>query len=225
MIKFDQVTKKFGKNVVLEDISFEVDKNELVFLVGPSGCGKTTIFKLMTREYPLSSGDIHFQEKNIKKFPAKKLWNHRRHIGVIFQDMKLLNDRTIYENIALALEIRGERNQSIKEKTAEIMKLVGLKGKENRFPRELSGGEIQRATIARAVIGNPEVILADEPTADLDSSTGWEIIQLLKAVSEAGKTVIIATHNFDFVNSMKKRVILLDKGKIVKDEVGGKIKI
>jgi cell division transport system ATP-binding protein len=225
MIKFDNVTKKFGKNIVLEDVSFEINKNEFVFLVGPSGCGKTTIFKLITREYSLSSGTISFNEKNIHHFPSKQLWKHRRHIGVIFQDMKLLPDRTIYENIALSLEIRGEKESSIKEKTAEIMKLVGLTGKENRFPQELSGGEIQRVAIARAVIGNPEVILADEPTADLDVSTGWEIIQLLKAVSDAGKTVIIATHNFDFVNSMKKRVILLDKGKIIKDEVGGKIKI
>jgi cell division transport system ATP-binding protein len=225
MIKFAKVTKKFGNNVVLEDIDFNIDKNEFVFLVGVSGCGKTTVFKLLTREYSLNSGEILFQEKNLQKISSKNLWLHRRKIGVIFQDMKLLQDRTVWENIALSLEIRGEQNVEIKKKTTEIIKLVGLTGKENRFPRELSGGEIQRAVIARAVIGNPEVILADEPTADLDSSTGWEIIQLLKAVSDAGKTVIIATHNFDFVNSMKKRVILLDKGKIIKDEIGGKIKI
>lgn len=225
MIKLDNVTKKFGANTVIEDVNFTVEKNEFVFLVGPSGCGKTTIFKLITREYVPTQGKILFHDKDIQKIPSGKLFKHRRNLGVIFQDMKLLSDRTVFENVALSLEIRGENEQSIKQKTTEIINLVGLNGKENLFPRELSGGEIQRVTIARAVIGNPEVILADEPTADLDLSTGWEIIQLLKVINDAGKTVIIATHNFDIVNSMKKRVILLDKGKIIKDEIGGKIKI
>lgn len=225
MIKFLNATKKFGTNLVLDSLTFDIEPKEFVFLVGRSGCGKTTIFKLLNREYNLNSGSIHFQEKDIKKIPSKNLWEYRRHFGIVFQDMKLLVDRTVFENIALALEIRGETPSAIKDKINEIARLTGLTGKENLFPRELSGGEIQRVAIARAVIGNPEVVLADEPTADLDQSTAWEIIQLLKMINDIGKTVIVATHNFEIVNSLKKRVILLEKGNIVKDEEGGKIKI
>lgn len=225
MIKFDKVSKKFGENLVLEDLNFEIKDKEFLFLVGSSGCGKTTVFRLITREYLPTTGKIFVNEKNIRNIPSGKIWKHRRNIGVIFQDMKLLQERTVFENIALALEIKGEKPKQIKEKVNEVMRLISLTGKENLFPKELSGGEIQRVVIGRAVIGNPDIILADEPTADLDSATAWEIIQLLKAVNEAGKTVFIATHNFDIVNSMKKRVLFLANGKIAKDEIGGKIKI
>lgn len=225
MITFNKVNKTFGKNQVLEEINFEIKPKEFVFIVGRSGCGKTTLFRLLSREYLPTSGTIIFNEKDIRDISQGMLWEHRRKIGVIFQDMKLLQDRTVYENISLALEIRGEKTEEIKKKVEEILKLVGLSGKENLFPKELSGGEIQRVAIARAVIGNPEVILADEPTADLDQSTGWEIIQILKMINEVGKTIIVATHNFEIVNSLKKRVILLEKGKVVKDGAGEKIKI
>ena len=225
MINFQAVSKKFGKNLVLDEVNFTIQPKEFVFLVGRSGCGKTTIFKLLNREYEPTSGKITYKEKNIQQIANGKLWEYRRKIGVIFQDMKLLQDRTVFENISLALELRGETRVEIKRKIVEIIKLVNLTGKENLFPKELSGGEIQRVTIARAVVGNPEVILADEPTADLDQATGWEIIQILKMINDAGKTVIIATHNFDIVNSMKKRVILLDRGKVVKDGVGERVKI
>lgn len=225
MIDFNGVSKKFGKNLVLDEVDFTIEPKEFVFLVGRSGCGKTTIFKLLTREYNPTSGKIAYKEKDINRIESGKLWEYRRKIGVIFQDMKLLEDRTVFENISLALELRGETVKEIKKKVDEILNLVNLKGKENLFPKELSGGEIQRVTIARAVVGNPEVILADEPTADLDQSTAWEIIQILKMINDAGKTVIIATHNFDIVNSMKKRVILLDDGKIVKDGEGERVKI
>jgi cell division transport system ATP-binding protein len=225
MINFKAVSKKFGKNLVLDEIDFTIQPKEFVFLVGRSGCGKTTVFKLLTREYESTSGTIEYKEKNIRQIANGKLWEYRRKIGVIFQDMKLLGDRTVFENISLALELRGEATGEIKKKVDEIVNLVNLKGKENLFPKELSGGEIQRVTIARAVVGNPEVILADEPTADLDQATGWEIIQILKMINDAGKTVVIATHNFDIVNSMKKRVILLDQGKITKDGLGEKVKI
>ncbi len=225
MITFNKINKTFGGNQVLEEINFEIKPKEFVFIVGRSGCGKTTLFRLLSREYLPTSGTIIFNEKDIGKIPQGLLWEHRRKVGVIFQDMKLLQDRTVYENISLALEIRGEREDEIKKKVDEMLKLVGLSGKENLFPKELSGGEIQRVAIARAVIGNPEVILADEPTADLDQSTGWEIIQILKMINEVGKTIIVATHNFEIVNSLKKRVILLEKGKVVKDGTGEKIKI
>ncbi len=225
MIKFEDVIKKFGTNTALSGVNFEIQDKEFVFLVGRSGCGKTTLFKLLNREYLPTSGKIFFNELNIPKISSGKLWQHRRKLGIIFQDMKLLYDRTAFENIALALNIRGEKQENVKKKVKEIMELVGLKGKDNFFPKELSGGEVQRVTIARAIIGNPEVILADEPTADLDQSTGWEIIQLLKMLNDAGKTVVIATHNFDIVNSLKKRVILLEKGAVIKDEIGRKIKI
>ncbi len=225
MIKFTNITHGFGKIMILDGLNFEIDRGECVFIVGKSGCGKTTLFKLLNREYVPSSGEIIFDDNDISKIKKNKLWQYRRKIGLIFQDMKLLPDRTLWENISLALLIRGEKDNVIKEKVSEILKLVGLTGKEHLFPKELSGGEIQRVTIGRALIGNPQVILADEPTADLDQATAWEIIQLLHVINDAGKTVIIATHNFDIVNSLKKRVILLENGKIVKDEIGGKIKI
>lgn len=226
MINFQTVSKKFGKNnLVLDGVDFIIQPKEFVFLVGRSGCGKTTIFKLLNREYVPTSGEIFFKDKNIHEILSGKLWEYRRKIGVVFQDMKLLDDRTVFENISLALELRGETVAEINKKVGEIIKLVNLTGKENLFPKELSGGEIQRVAIARAVVGNPEVILADEPTADLDQATGWEIIQILKMINDAGKTVIVATHNFDIVNSMKKRVIVLEKGKVVKDGEGEFVKI
>lgn len=225
MIKFENVGKKFGMRVVLDKLFFEIKPGEFVFLVGPSGCGKTTVFKLINKEYFPSSGEISFNQKNISKISSGKIWEYRRKFGIVFQDMKLLSDRNVFENIAIALLIRGKNEEQIKTKVKEIIGLVGLTGKEHLFPRELSGGEVQRVTIARAVVGNPDVVLADEPTADLDPSTGWEIIQLLKMINDGGKTVIIATHNFEIVNAMKKRVIFLDEGKIKSDTVGERIKI
>lgn len=218
MIKFENVVKKFGGHLVLDKLFFEIKQKEFVFIVGPSGCGKTTIFKLINKEYLPSTGEISFNEKNIVKIPQGKIWAYRRKFGIVFQDMKLLSDRNVFENIAIALLIRGKKEKEIKDKVHEIMDLVGLKGKDQLFPQELSGGEVQRVTIARAVVGNPDVVLADEPTADLDQSTGWEIIQLLKMINDGGKTVVIATHNLDIVNSMKKRVISLNEGKIVSDK-------
>lgn len=225
MIKFENVGKKFGNRVVLDKLFFEIKPGEFVFLVGPSGCGKTTVFKLINKEYLPTSGVISFNQKNILKISSGKIWQYRRKFGIVFQDMKLLQDRNVFENIAIALLIRGKKEEEIKTKVKEIIGLVGLTGKEHLFPRELSGGEVQRVTIARAVVGNPDVLMADEPTADLDPSTGWEIIQLLKMINDGGKTVIIATHNFEIVNAMKKRVIFLDEGKIKSDEVGRKVKI
>ena len=225
MITFDKVTKKFGKLAAVDAIDFAVSPKEFVFLVGRSGCGKTTLFKLLNREIFPTTGDIIFQEKKVSLIPNKKIWHHRRKLGLIFQDMKLLADRTVFENIALSLEFRGEKKSEIEKKVNEVLNLVGLGDKKHLFPKELSGGEIQRTSIGRAIIGNPDVILADEPTADLDAATAWEIIQLLQMLNRAGKIVLMATHNIDVVNSLKERVILLEKGRVVKDTKGEKVKI
>lgn len=225
MIKFDNVSKKFGSTNALVDINLEIKEKDFIFVVGRSGCGKTTLFRLLNREFLPTSGKIIFQGNNINKISDSKLWMYRRKLGLIFQDMKLLTDRTVFENVALALEFRGEKNIEIKKKVEEILDLVGIGNKQHQFPKELSGGEIQRVGIARAFIGNPDIILADEPTADLDVATAWEIIQILQTINKFGKTVLMATHNIDIVNSLQTRVILLENGKIAKDVTGEKIKI
>lgn len=225
MISFINTTKKFGNLVVVDGVSLDIETKEFVFIVGRSGCGKTTLFRLLNREFLPTAGEIELDGVKMSALPTFRLWQHRRKIGLIFQDMKLLFDRTVFENVALALEIRGEKKGEIVKKTNEIIDLVGLSGKGNLFPRELSGGEVQRTAIGRAIIGNPDLILADEPTADLDVATGWEIIQILQMLNRTGKTVIMATHNIDIVNSMKERVILLDKGRVLKDVKGEKVKI
>ncbi|HEY5600713.1 MAG TPA: cell division ATP-binding protein FtsE [Patescibacteria group bacterium] len=223
MIKFDNVTKKFPDGTLAAyKVDLEIDKDEFVFLVGPSGAGKTTILRLLTRELVPTEGTIIIDNQNIIKIPESKIHLLRRRIGTIFQDYKLLTDRTVWENVAISLEVLGQAEGQIKHQVKEVLGLVGLTGKENLFPQQLSGGELQRTTIARAVVGDPEIILADEPTADLDPANAWEIIHLLAKINKNGTVVIMATHNMDVVNSLKKRVIHIDDGKITKDEKKGK---
>lgn len=221
MIIFDNVTKKYPIGTTgLNGISFEINTNEFVFLVGPSGAGKTTILKLLLREYRPSSGSIIVDDKDIASKRFRDIPSLRKRIGVVFQDFKILDNKNIFENIAISLKILGMNNHQIKKEVMSILELVNLKSKEFMFPSQLSAGELQRVAIARAIAGNRDIILADEPTGNLDPKTTWEIMKIFKKLEEK-KTIIFATHNTDIVNSMKRRVIALKEGKIVKDDRKG----
>lgn len=220
MIKLDKVSKKFGTGVfALSDINLSVDKKEFVFLVGPTGSGKTTIFRLLTRELLPTEGVIIVNDWNIAKLPKQKIPHLRKKVGVVFQDLKLLLDRTIFENISLPLEIAGKKEEEIKNKVEEVLSQVGLIEHKDKFPIQLSGGEMQRAAIARALVLSPEILLADEPTGNLDMATSWEIVKLLSDINERGTTIIMATHNVDIVNKLSKRVIKLEKGRLIRDDL------
>ena len=221
MIKFENVTKKFPLgNLALEDVSFEIDDREFVFFVGPSGAGKTTILKLLLREFQPSNGTILVDDFDITSNGFTQVEILRRKIGMIFQDFKILFDKNVYENIALSLKVMGLSDDQIKKEIEEALKLVGLTKKEMAFPIQLSAGEIQRVAIARAIVGDRDIILADEPTGNLDPNTTWEIMKIFKKL-EGAKTILIATHNTDIVNSFQKRVLVLQHGKLVKDQRKG----
>lgn len=226
MIVFESVTKKFSSSITaLLDINLEVQSGEFVFLVGPSGAGKSTMLRLLTREILPTSGKILIDKVDITKLKGDDIPNHRRKIGFIFQDFKLLEDRTVFENVELALQVRGKDDAEIAKEVEHTLKLVEIWERRNLFPRQLSGGEAQRVAIARAVIGKPDILLADEPTGDLDPTTAWGVIQLLNEINSWGTTVLMATHNQEIVNTLKRRVIILKKGSISKDTVEGKYEI
>lgn len=223
MIKFDKVFKKFFlDSFVLQNINLKIDKGEFAFLVGPTGSGKTTLFRLLIRDLLPSQGKVLVGDWDLAYLPHHKIPILRKRIGVVFQDLKLLMDRNVFENVALSLEVRNSPVLKIKKKVEEILKMVGLETHQNKFPLELSGGELQRVAIARALVNEPEILLADEPTGNLDLATSWEIIKLLEDLNKKGTTVVMATHNIDIVNSLKKRVVALDRGKIIRDEKEGK---
>lgn len=222
MIKFEKVTKKFGSTTALEDISFEVDKGEFVFLTGRSGAGKTTLVRLLLREISPTSGTITIEGKDISALKASEIPFYRRRLGVIFQDFKLLPDMTVYENVRLACEIDGKVAASEEKKIQEALEKVEMTNRANLFPRQLSGGETQRAVIARALCMDPKIILADEPTGNLDPHTARGILSLLDQAVEDHTTVIMATHNANLVNSLKRRVIKIRDGKLVSDQQVGK---
>lgn len=217
MIKFDNVSKRFPLgNSALHDVSFEIEDNDFVFLVGPSGAGKTTILKLIMRQMTPTSGSIFINDLDIteKNFHSTEIL--RQSIGMVFQDFKILHDKNIFENISLSLKVKELPNDKIHEEVEEVLRLVDLENKKLMFPVQLSAGELQRVAIARAIIGDRNIILADEPTGNLDPKTSWDIVDIFKKL-EGKKTVIIATHNVDVVNSMKKRVMTLKHGKVIKD--------
>lgn len=222
MIKFSKVTKKFGDIVALKEASFEIVPKEFVFLIGPSGAGKTTLIKLLLREYYPTVGSIKVGKLDLKKLPRSGLPLLRRKIGTVFQDLKLLPDRTVYENVALGLKVLGRSEKEADKEVKNILDLVGLAKRAHLFPAQLAGGELQRTCLARAVVTKPDIVIADEPTGNLDPTTAWQIIKLLKEIRDLGKTVIMATHNFEIVNSLKTRVIELDKGRIISDKKKGK---
>lgn len=218
MIKLDNVSKKFATGTFgVSDINFSVDKGEFVFLIGPTGSGKTTIFRLLTREMLPTEGSIIVNDWDIVKLPKQKIPHLRKKVGVVFQDLKLLLDRTILENISLPLEVSGVSTGEAKKRVEEVLTQVGLISHKDKFPIQLSGGELQRAAIARALILSPEILLADEPTGNLDSATSWEIVKILSDINEKGTTIIMATHNADIVKSLSKRTLELEKGKLVHD--------
>lgn len=219
MIKLDKVSKKYGTGVfALSEISLSVEKGEFVFLVGPTGSGKTTIFRLLIRDLLPSTGSITVADFDIVKLPHRKIPFLRKKIGFVFQDLKLLLDRTIFENIALSLEIANVPKIDIKKRVEEALEKVGIINQKDKFPIQLSGGEMQRAAIARALVLSPDIVLADEPTGNLDLETSWEIVKLLSSINEKGTTIIMATHNIEIVKNLSKRVIGLDKGRLVRDE-------
>lgn len=221
MITFDAVTKKYQTQTAgLDNISFQIDDNEFVFLTGPSGAGKTTILKLIFRSITPTSGTIIINDQDITNKKFKSIAQLRQSIGVVFQDFKILTDKNIFENIALSLRVKGVATKIIKEEVSKVLSLVSLENKKLMFPVQLSAGELQRVAIARAVIGDRTIILADEPTGNLDPKTSWEIMKLFKKL-EKSRTIIIATHNVDIVNSFKKRVITLKNGVITKDQRKG----
>lgn len=215
MISLKDVTKTFGKITAIEDVTFSVDKGEFVFLTGPSGAGKTTILKLILREYVPDKGKILFEGKNIARLPDKFIPSLRQQIGVVFQDFKLLQERTVRENVQVALAVKGIPMSEWKKRVRDVLDLVGLIERSELFPSQLSGGELQRTSLARALVINPKIILADEPTGNLDWETADELMDLFEKISKEGKTVIMATHHRGIVDKLKKREIKIDKGRIV----------
>ncbi len=222
MIKFDSVTKTYGKTIALNDVTLEIHKGEFLSLVGQSGAGKSTLMSLIIGEERPDKGKIYIDDIDISQIRLNDIPYLRRKIGVVFQDIKLLPRRTAFENVAFALEVAGETPLTIKKEVPKILEMVGLEEKTKAFPHEMSGGEKQRVAIARALAHKPVLLLADEPTGNLDSINAWEIIQLLMKINKAGTTVILATHAKDVVNSIKKRVVTIEKGEVVYDQEKGK---
>ncbi len=223
MIRFENVSKIYNSHsVALKDVTFEVKPREFVSLVGRSGAGKSTLLKLLIAEEKPTGGKIFFNKQDVLKMRNKELPSLRRQIGAVFQDFKLLPNKTAYENVAFAMEVAGKTETEIKNDVGKVLDLVGLKDKMNNFPRELSGGEKQRVAIARAMVHRPSVIVADEPTGNLDPINTWDIIRLLLKISELGTTVILATHDKEIINALEKRVVSLENGTVVRDENPGR---
>ena len=222
MIRLENVTKNYAHDVVaLRDASFDVAKGEFVFLVGPSGSGKSTMLRLLNRQDRPERGAVWVAGRNIVDMPATRVPHLRRNIGNIFQDYKLLLEKNVFENVAFAQEVIGRPKHVINQQVPAVLDLVGLSGKEERMPNQLSGGEQQRVSIARAFVNRPLIMLADEPTGNLDPATGEGIMRLLDRIHTTGTTVLMATHDQRIVNTMRKRVIQLDRGVIVRDQVRG----
>src|SRR3989344_48982 len=219
MIKLEKVSKKFGTGVFgLVDINLSVDKKEFVFLVGPTGSGKTTIFRLLTREILPTEGIVIVNDWDLTRLPKHQVPHLRKKIGVVYQDLKLLFDRTVFENVLMPLEVTGVKMEEATQKVKEVLTQIGIIEHKDKFPIQLSGGELQRTAIARALVLSPQILLADEPTGNLDSATSWEIVKLLSDINEKGTTVIMASHNTDIVKNMGKRVVTLERGKLIRDD-------
>ena len=222
MIRLDNVTKVYGaETVAVRDVSFDIAKGDFVFLVGPSGSGKSTLLRLINRQERPERGDVWIAGKNVNEMPDSRVPYLRRSMGNVFQDYKLLSNKTVFENVAFALEVIGKPRHVINQQVPAVLELVGLAGKEDRFPDQLSGGEQQRVSIARAFVNRPLILLADEPTGNLDPATGEGIMQLLEAINRSGTTVVMATHDHRIVNLMRKRVVQLDRGVLVRDQERG----
>ena len=222
MIKLEHVSKSYSAGIpALNDVNLEIEDGEFVFIVGDSGSGKSTMIKLLLKELEPTAGTITVNGKNLGRIRRRQIPKFRRNIGVVFQDFRLLKDRNVYENIAFAQKVIGESTRNIKKKVPSFLSMVGLAAKYRSYPKELSGGEQQRVAIARALINEPSILLADEPTGNLDNNNAWEIMKLLEEVNDRGTTVIVVTHNMEIVKVMKKRVITVQKGVIVSDSKAG----
>lgn len=222
MILLDRVTKVYTKNsTALDRISLHVEPKEFVVIIGTSGAGKSTLLKLLTREERPSSGKILVGGLDYDRLKDKEVPLLRRKVGVVFQDFKLLPKKTVFENVAFALEIVGYGSKEIEHTVPRVLDIVGLKGKEERMPPELSGGEIQRVSIARAIVRQPKILIADEPTGNLDPGHAWDVIKVLEKINRYGTTVLLTTHNESIVNKLKRRVVKLDDGRIVSDKASG----
>jgi cell division transport system ATP-binding protein len=222
MIVFENVSKIYNGNVTgLQDVSFHIGKGEFVFVVGPSGSGKSTLIRMVLKELEPTQGRILVAGRNLATLSRRRVPLLRRNIGCVFQDFKLLPNKTVYENVGYALEVVGEHKRNIRKKVPEILNLVGLYDKMNKLPTEISGGEEQRVSIARAFVNHPPLLLADEPTGNLDPDTSIGIMQLLERINRTGTTIVIATHDREMVNALRKRVFALDAGRLVRDERRG----
>ncbi len=222
MISLQNVTKVYKNGVTaLEDVTVEIEKGEFVFVVGQSGSGKSTLIRLLLKEEEATKGDVYVAGKNLEKISSWKIPYLRRNIGTVFQDYKLLTDKTVFENVAFALEVIGKPKHVLDQRVPEILEYVGLGDKLNNFPDELSGGEQQRVSIARACVNRPLVLLADEPTGNLDPNTSVDMMRLLDKVNRIGTTVVMATHDQAIVDAMRKRVIELEKGRVIRDQSRG----
>ena len=223
MIRFDKVTKIYlPDTVVLQDVSFEVKEGEFVSIVGKSGAGKTTLTRLVLGLEKPTAGNVFFNKKNISDASSSEIQEIRRKIGCVYQDYKLLPTKTVYENVSYIMEVEGKENDEILSEVPKVLEAIGLKEKIGNFPKDLSGGEQQRLAIARALVNHPDVIIADEPTGNLDPYNTYEVILLLEKINKAGKTVILLTHNREIVNKLGKRVITIENGKIIRDEEKGR---
>lgn len=222
MITLDHVSKSYSTGApALNDVSVHIEKGEFVFIVGDSGSGKSTLIKLLLRELLPTSGTIEVNGVNVGKLRHRQIPKFRRNIGVVFQDFRLLKDRNVYENVAFAQRVVQVPGKEIKKNVPSILSIVGLAGKYKARPKQLSGGEQQRVALARALVNNPPILLADEPTGNLDPKNSWEIMKLLEEINAKGTTVLVVTHNREIVNAMKKRVVTMNKGVIVSDQKEG----
>lgn len=222
LIEMNGVDKKYRRSTTaLRDINVKVNQGEFVYIVGPSGAGKSTFIKLLYREEKVTAGTIKVGKFDLNKLRRRDIPMLRRSIGVVFQDYKLLPKKTVFENVAYAMQVIGEKPRDIKKRVPEVLDLVGLKHKMRSFPHQLSGGEQQRVAIARAIVNNPKVLIADEPTGNLDPEISWEIMQLLERINLQGTTILMATHNKQIVDTLRHRVIAIENGRIVRDEEEG----
>ncbi len=224
MIYFDNVSKLYGNDhsAALQEVTFQVEPQEFVSIVGHSGSGKTTLLKMIIAEDNPTHGSVFFESIDVHKIPKSKLPKYRRKIGTVFQDFKLLPNKTAYENVAFAMEANGRADSEISENVPQALSLVDLEDKIWNFPHELSGGEKQRVAIARAIVNQPDIIIADEPTGNLDPIATYEVVQILKKINDLGTTVIMTTHNKGVIDELERRVLTMDEGRVVRDDSSGK---
>jgi len=221
MIQFISVSKKYATHEALSDVTVTFPDGDFVFLIGPSGAGKTTMLRLIIRDMLPTSGKILVDDWEVPKVPKSKVHQLRRKVGMIFQDFKILHDRTVHENVSIALEILGKKPEAIKKEVGDALSLVGLTDKMKKFPAQLSAGELQRTSIARAMVMGPKILLADEPTGNLDPENAWNVLTILQEINKLGTTILMTTHNVELVNHFKKRTLTLKNGKIFTDEQQG----